>query len=303
MNNWFSKLKTALSKTSSNLGFNLKKSLSLNKPNKQILHDIEEVLLTNDLGVNFASHIVDQLSKKNFQDSISMDLITKYLLSEITSKLKPYEKQLIIPQHTQTYTILFSGANGSGKTTSLGKLAYKLCKNNKKVLIAACDTFRASATEQLIIWAQKSKCQIITGPQNSDPASIAYTAAIKAKKENFDVLLIDTAGRMHNKIDLMNELKKINKVLEKIDKSYPNLNLIVIDSNIGQIAIKQVENFTKIININGVIITKLDGTSKAGIIVPITQKFMIPIYFIGIGERIEDLNTFSAEHFAKALLI
>ena len=303
MTNWFSKLKIALGNTSSNLGFNLKKSLSLNKPNKKILHDIEEVLITSDLGLAFSRHIVDQLSKKNFHDDISMDVIIEYLASEIASKLRPYEKQLIIPQHKKTYSIIFSGANGSGKTTSLGKVAYKLRQNNKKVLIAACDTFRASATEQLIIWAQKSKCQIVTGLPNSDPASIAYTAAIKAKKEHFDVLLIDTAGRMHNKIDLMNELKKVNQVLQKIDKSYPELNLIVIDSNIGQTVIKQVKNFVETVNINGVIITKLDGTSKAGIIVPITQQFMLPIYFLGIGEGIEDLNIFSAKHFAKALLL
>jgi fused signal recognition particle receptor len=302
MRNWFSKLKGGLSKTSTNLGTNLKKAFALNRPNKEILDDIEEILISNDLGVKFSNEVIEKISKKSFNTNITKQMVVDCVIEEIQSILEPYTKELIIPNSGLPYTIIFSGINGSGKTTSLGKIAYKLQQVGNKVLIAAGDSFRASATEQLEIWAERSNCEIVTGEYKSDPASIAYRALIKAKTENFDVLLIDTAGRMHNKIDLMNELQKINKVLKKNDELLPQLNLLVIDSTIGQTAIKQVENFKDIVDINGIILTKLDGTSKAGVIVPITQKFKLPIYYIGVGESIEDLNTFSAKDFAEALL-
>lgn len=302
MKNWFSKLKGGLSKTSTNLGTNLKKAFALNRANKEILDDIEEILISNDLGVKFSNEVIEKISKKSFNTNITKQMVVDCVVEEIQSILELYTKELTIPNSKLPYTIIFSGINGSGKTTSLGKIAYKLQQIGNKVLIAAGDSFRASATEQLEIWAERSNCEIVTGEYKSDPASIAYRALIKAKSENFDVLLIDTAGRMHNKVDLMNELQKLNKVLKKNDELLPQLNLLVIDSTIGQTAIKQVENFKDIVDINGIILTKLDGTSKAGVIVPITQKFKLPIYYIGVGESIEDLNTFSAKDFAKALL-
>ena len=302
MKNWIKKLRGGLSKTSNNIGTNIKKVFSLNRPSKEILQDIEDILISSDLGVKFTNEIIEKLSKKSFNEDISEDIVFNSVINEISHILRPYTKKLDIPNSNSPYTIIFSGINGSGKTTSLGKIAYKLQQNGKKVLIAACDSFRASAAEQLEIWSKKANCDIVIGEKNSDPASIAYKALSKAKAENYDVLLIDTAGRMHNKIDLMNELKKIINVLKKIDDSSPHLNLLVIDSTIGQTALKQVESFKSIVDINGIIVTKLDGTSKAGIIVPITQKFMIPIYYVGIGEGIDDLNSFSAEDFANALL-
>jgi fused signal recognition particle receptor len=302
MKNWFSKLRSGLSKTSANLSTNIKKAFALNRPNKEILDDIEEILISSDLGVQFSGEVIEKISKRSFNTNITKQMVIDCVVEDIESILKPYTKELTIPNSDLPYTIVFSGINGSGKTTSLGKIAHKLQMDGYRVLIAACDSFRASATEQLEIWAKRSNCEIITGEYKSDPASIAYKALIKARNENFDVLLIDTAGRMHNKIDLMNELQKINKVLKKNDQVFPQLNLLVIDATIGQIAIKQVENFKDIVDINGIILTKLDGTSKAGVIVPITQKFKLPIYLVGVGEGVEDLNTFSAKDFAEALL-
>ena len=302
MNIWLKKIKNSLSKTSNDFSLKLKKTFSFNKPNKEILDDIREVLILGDLGVKFSNQIVDELKLTNFEHKISKELVYKSIQNHIISILTPYTKQLSIPKRLTPYTIIFSGINGSGKTTTLAKVAYHLKKENKKVLIVSCDTFRASANEQVIVWARRSNCPIITGAKNSDPASIVYNAFIKAKKDNFDVLLIDTAGRMFNRIDLMNELKKINKVLSKIDATSPHLNLLVTDATIGQIAIKQVESFKNAININGVIVTKLDGTSKAGVIVPIIQEYKLPIYFIGIGEKIDDLSNFSPTVFSKKLL-
>lgn len=302
MKKWFDKLRIGLNKTSTNLSINLKKALSLNKPSQMLLDNLEDALILSDLGVGFSTEFIEELSKKNFSQEITKQVVFDYLAEHICKILEPCTKVLDIPDSNSPYTILFSGINGSGKTTSLGKIAYKLQKSGKKVLIAAADTFRASATEQLEIWANRAGCKIVIGSLNSDPASVAYTAFAKARDEQYDVLLVDTAGRMHNKVDLMNELQKINRVLRKLDDSSPNLNMLVLDSTVGQITLKQVEAFKNIIDINGIILTKLDGTSKAGIIVPIVQKFKLPIYYIGIGEAIDDLSPFSAEEFANALL-
>ncbi len=302
MKQWFDKLKIGLNKTSVNLGTNLKRVFSLNSPSQELLDDLEAILILSDLGVEFSTQIIEELSKKSFSQKITKKIVADCVTEHIYKILEPYTKTLSIPHNKFPYTILFSGINGSGKTTSLGKIAYKLQKSGKKVLIAAADTFRASATEQLEIWANRAKCDIVTGLPNSDPASVTYTAFTKARDEQYDVLLIDTAGRMHNKADLMNELQKINKVLKKLDSSSPNLNLLVLDSTIGQITLKQVEIFKNIVDINGIILTKLDGTSKAGVILPIVQKFKLPIYYIGIGEAIDDLSSFSAKEFAKAII-
>ena len=302
MKEWFHKLKTSLNKTSANLSINLKKAFSLNKPNRELLNDLEDILISSDLGVEFSTQVTKELSKKSFDQKITKDMVVNCVVDRITRILKPHTKVLDIPYNNIPYTILFSGINGSGKTTSLGKIAYRLQKSSKKVLIAAADTFRVSATEQLEIWANRAKCDIVTDSLNSDPASIVYKALKKAIDEQYKVLLIDTAGRMHNKIDLMNELQKINKVLKKLDSSSPHLSLLVLDATVGQITLKQVEIFNSIIGINGIILTKLDGTSKAGVIVPIVEKFKLPIYYIGIGEAIDDLRPFSAEEFAKVFM-
>jgi fused signal recognition particle receptor len=303
MKQWFNKLTAGLNKTSANIQTNLKKVFALNKPKQEILDEVEEALIMSDLGVECSAEIVQRLSKKSFDQEINSKIVFDCVSEHISEILAPYTRTLSVPNGSSPYTILFSGINGSGKTTSLGKIANQLQASGKKVLIAACDTFRASATEQLEIWANRAGCDIIRGDASSDPASVAYKAYLKAKSERYDVLLVDTAGRMHNKADLMAELQKINNVLKKLDDSSPNLSLLVLDATVGQATLKQVEIFKQIININGIIITKLDGTSKAGVVVPIVQKFKIPIYYVGIGEKIDDLSPFSAQEFAKALML
>ena len=215
--------------------------------------------------------------------------------------LAPVVKPLLLNRNSLT-SLLFCGVNGSGKTTTIGKFAAKYNKSGKKTIIAACDTFRASAVEQVEIWAKKSNSKIVKAKAHSDPASIAYKAFKEATDDKYDILLIDTAGRLHNKENLMNELRKCVKVLKKINTESPDQIILVIDASIGQNALMQVKTFKECIGVSGIIITKLDGTAKGGIIVSIAQEFKLPIFAIGIGESQEDLNDFSAEEFVTALL-
>jgi len=302
MKKLFANLTKKLSNTSAKLTLNLKKALSLNKPKEEFLEGIEESLIESDLGVRFSTEITYKLRSTNFSERISKKVILEHLKEELADIFQNINRKLLIPDTGGVYTIVFSGINGSGKTTTIGKIAAQLTQQGKRVLIAAGDTFRASAVEQLTIWATRANAEIFIAKANSDPASVSYQALKKAQTENFDVLLIDTAGRIPNNLQLMDELKKINQVIKKLDTTAPQLNLLVIDATNGQTALKQVEMFQKDIAINGLIITKLDGTAKAGVIVPITQKFKLPIYFISLGEAIEDLQRFSSEEFINAIL-
>jgi fused signal recognition particle receptor len=302
MKNIFAKLTQGLSNTSAKLNLNLKKAFSLNKPKEELLEEIEESLIESDLGVHFSMEITETLRRTNFSQEISKEIVADCLREKLTDIFQNIHRDLVIPDTNTVYTIMFSGINGSGKTTTIGKIAAQLTQQGKKVLIAAGDTFRASAVEQLTTWATRAKADIFVANPNSDPASVAYQALKKAQTENFDVLLIDTAGRVPNNSQLMDELKKINNVIKKLDTDAPQLNLLVIDATIGQTALKQVEIFHKDAAVNGIIITKLDGTARAGAIVPITEKFKLPIYFIGLGEAIADLQKFSAEEFIDAIL-
>jgi len=303
MAGWIQKIRSRLVETSKDIGNNIRKVFSFNKPNKAIIKEVEDILISNDLGVEFSSKIVTELCKKSFDGEISENMVIDEVKKEIVNILTPYMQSLIIPETQIPYVIVFSGVNGSGKTTSLAKIAYKLQKEGKKVLIAPCDSFRAAAKEQLEIWATKANCNIAQNINFPDPATIAYKALEQATSENYDVLLIDTAGRMANKANLMNELSKVLRVLQKFSPSYPNLHLSVIDSTIGQAALKQIKSFKDSTRVNGIILTKLDGTSKAGVLVPITQKYMLPIYYVGVGEKIDDLYSFSALDFANALIV
>ncbi len=299
MKNVFSKFKSSLFKTSSSLSLKFKKALSLNRPKEELINEIEEILISSDIGIKSTEKISAQLQKISFDQEINLELISGYVKKEAESILAPFEGKLRIDSK-KPYTILFSGCNGSGKTTSLGKIAYQLKNEGKKVLICAADTFRAAASEQLYSWSQKASCDIMQ-KERSDPASLVYQSMDKAIKEGYDVLLIDTAGRIHNRADLMAELKKISKVLQKFDENAPNLNLLVIDGTIGQTALQQVKTFKEVTDINGLIVTKMDGSSKAGILLPLTENFQLPIYYIGTGESIEDLRSFSAYDFAQSI--
>lgn len=274
------------------------------KLDAQTLEELEETLILSDMGGEVAAKIIAHLQEQKFEKDIDEVEIKKFLQSEIKTIIKPCEKQLNFDSSLQKpQVIIFNGVNGAGKTTTIGKVAQNLKNQNKKVVIAACDTFRAAAAQQLQVWAKRSNCEIIM-PQKEgeDPAAVAYRSLDFATKNNFDILLIDTAGRLQNKQNLMDELKKIGSVLKKIDPNAPHENLLILDATTGQNARSQLETFNQIVGISGLIITKLDGSAKGGIVVALAQKFAKPIYAIGIGEKIEDLQEFNAEEFSKNLV-
>ncbi len=269
----------------------------------EILDDLEEILINSDIGVEVSAKIVQKLRNKKFEKNISENEIKNFLAEEIIEILKPCEKALALNNSIKPRVIIFNGINGVGKTTTIGKIAFNLSGQNKKILIAACDTFRAAASEQLEIWAKRSNCEIISALKDGeDPAAVAFRAFDYAQKNSFDILLIDTAGRLQNKQNLMDELKKINTVIKKIDASAPHENLLILDGTIGQNAKNQLEIFHQIVGITGLVITKLDGSAKGGIVVALADQYKIPLYAIGIGEKIEDLQEFNAANFTKNLL-
>lgn len=291
-----------LKKSSSKIKSGLSAIFSGKKLDKETLENLEELLITADINVNIVNDIISFLEKNKYDKNISIDEIKdiifkkiNMIFSDITYKDIDFCKK--------PYIMMFLGVNGSGKTTIIGKLAYQLKQNNKKVLLAACDTFRVGATEQLKIWAEKANVDIITAEKTGeDPASVAYKSVLKATNENYDILLIDTAGRLQNNTNLMGELAKIEKVIKKIDNTAPHNNVIVLDATTGQNSIKQVELFQKYVSVDNIIINKMDGTSKGGILVSIIDKFKKPILAIGVGEQIEDIKNFDKEEFIKSLL-
>jgi fused signal recognition particle receptor len=297
---WLQKLKQGLSKTSNKISESLVTVFVKKKLDQETLDELEELLISSDLGVHTSHHIITKLAKHKFNQEVTIDEIKSDLAQILVEILQPANKPINIT--TKPHVILVCGVNGNGKTTTIGKLAAKFAKDGHLITMAACDTFRAAAISQLKVWADRAKAEFISGPENSDPASIAFKAIDAAKENNSDIVLIDTAGRLHNKTNLMEELSKIVRIIKKQDQDAPHETILVIDATTGQNAISQLETFHKFINITGIIITKLDGTAKAGIVVSLVQKFKIPIYAIGVGEHLDDLNEFSPEDFSKGLL-
>ncbi|MFZ9180678.1 MAG: signal recognition particle-docking protein FtsY [Rickettsiales bacterium] len=264
---------------------------------------LEETLIINDLGADFSMELIKNLREKKFNKNVNIEEIKQFLAEEITRILKPCEGKIQFDSKHKPQVIIFNGVNGAGKTTTIGKIANNLSSQNKKVLIVGCDTFRAGAGSQLEVWAKRANCEIILSLKDGeDPASVAYRGVDYAKKNDFDVVLIDTAGRLQNKQNLMDELKKINNVIKKLDDSAPHLNLLIVDATIGQNSKMQTEIFNQTVGIDGLIITKLDGSSKGGVVVGISKIFGKPIYAIGIGEKIEDLQEFDAKEYAQKLV-
>ncbi len=297
---WFDKLKDGLKKTTNTISEGITKVFTHKVLDQDALDELEETLIKADLGAAAANDLIKALSKEKFNKQISESEIKEFLASTITEKMSRFAKPLRKEGGLQV--VLVCGVNGNGKTTTIGKLASKYKERGSKVLMAACDTFRAAATEQLKVWSDRVGCEIVIGAENSDPASVAYRAIEKAQKESFDILLIDTAGRLHNKTNLMEELAKIIRVIKKIDETAPHDTILVLDATTGQNALMQAETFKEIVNISGIILTKLDGTAKGGIIIAIAKQFEIPIHYIGVGEGVEDLDVFNPEDFSKALL-
>lgn len=294
-------LKKSLNKTSFKINQGLNNIFANKKPDDELLEDLEDLLISSDIGIKAASSIIKDLSKNKFNKQITAEEVKIFLSEKIEKILLPSEQQIKNTEEKKPYVILFCGVNGSGKTTSIGKYSKIFADKKKKVLIAACDTFRVAANEQLNVWAKRSKAEIIFGDEGSDPASVAYRAIEKAKSENFDILLIDTAGRLQNKKGLMDQLIKISKVIKKIDSSAPHDSIIVLDATTGQNSCTQVRMFNEAIGISGIVINKLDGSAKGGVVVSIAEEFKLPVYSIGVGESLEDIKDFNAKSFAKNL--
>ena len=299
----FEKFKIGLNKSASSFSDGMKNLVIKKKIDEETLNKIEEFLIMSDVGVDVASEIRKIISEKKIlpnQDSIMQ--VNQILLNYIEKLMNPLEKEILNNKNIGTKVFLIAGVNGVGKTTTIGKLGKILKKNNKKIIFAATDTFRAAAIEQLENWSKKIDVKIIKSETGSDPASVAFKALEFAIKNNFDYVLIDTAGRLQNKKNLMEEYKKISNVTKKIDPNSPHEVLLVLDATTGQNALIQIEEFQKITPITGIIMTKLDGTAKGGILIALAKKFNLPIIALGLGEKEDDLQIFNSKDFAKALI-
>ena len=299
---FFDKLKQGLNKTKTSIDDKINNVFSnFRKVDEDLLEELEEAHIMSDIGMETSVQIIDNLRTRAKKEKIEdEESIRKALREEMESMLSQLDNSLDI--ETTPAVILVVGVNGVGKTTSIGKIANKLQKQGKKVMLAAADTFRAAAVEQLEIWANRVGCDIVKKEEGADPASVVFDAIRQAKANNVDVLICDTAGRLHNKKNLMDELSKINKI---IDRELPNSSketMLVIDGTTGQNAISQTKAFKEIVNITGIILTKLDGTAKGGVVLGISNENKIPIKFIGVGEQIDDMEEFNAEEFVKAII-
>ena len=299
----FDKFKLGLSKSSKSLSSGLNDLIFKRKIDENMLNDLEDFLIQSDVGVESAKELRNKFAVTKISPKTSgKDEIFKIFSSYVSQILKPLEKNIQDMDSNKPRVILIAGVNGVGKTTTIGKLGKILGQNNKKVVFGAADTFRAAAVNQLEIWAKKISADIIKSNEGADPASVAYKALEYAKKKNMDYLLIDTAGRLQNKKNLMDEFEKITKVVKKIDLNAPHETFLILDATTGQSAINQVEEFKKITPITGIIMTKLDSTAKGGILLAIGKKFKLPIVALGMGEKEDDLQTFNSEYFSNALM-
>ena len=294
---WLDRLKTGLRKT----GSSITTVFTGTKIDDALYEELEEALLMADTGVKATTHLLTDL-KRRVKDTKTTDpAAVKGLLADaLTELLRPLEKALVIGEHTPT-VIMVAGVNGAGKTTSIGKLTKHLANEGAAVLLAAADTFRAAAREQLGVWADRNTVEIVS-QEGGDPAAVSFDAVTAGKARGKDVVLVDTAGRLPTQLHLMEELKKIRRVVTKADATAPHEVLLVIDGNTGQNALAQVRSFDDALQLTGLIVTKLDGTAKGGVLAAIAQERPIPVYFIGVGEKLEDLETFNAREFAQALL-
>jgi fused signal recognition particle receptor len=299
---WFSKLKAGLSKTSSGISGGITQIFTRRKLDDVMLEELEEVLILSDVGAHVAAQLVAKIGKNRFGKEVSAEEIKVALADEIEALLAPVAVEMEILTKAAPHVILVVGVNGNGKTTTMGKMAARLKSEGFSVMMAAADTFRAAATQQLEIWGQRAGVPVITAPEGTDAASVAFRALEEAKAQKVDVLLIDTAGRLHNKNNLMQELQKIARVLKKLDEDAPHTVLQVLDGTTGQNALAQVEAFKTLVDVNGLVVTKLDGTAKGGVVVALADKFKLPIYAVGVGESADDLREFSARDFARSLV-
>jgi fused signal recognition particle receptor len=297
---WWRRLTGGLKRSSSALGTAISDLVSKRKLDAAAIDDLENELIRADLGIETAARITKALSEGRFEKDIAEDEIKSVLAGEIEKSLAGVAKPLEIT--ARPFIILVVGVNGSGKTTTIGKLAARYRAQGKSVLLAACDTFRAAAIDQLKIWGERSGASVVARTPGSDPASLMFDAVTQARNESIDIVIADTAGRLQNRAELMGELEKIVRVIRKVTPDAPHAVLLVLDATVGQNALSQVETFGKTAGVTGLVMTKLDGSARGGILVALATKFGLPVHFIGVGEGIDDLNDFTARDFARALV-
>ncbi len=300
---WFQRLKAGLTKTSAQLSQDITGLFTKRKLDADTLQELEDLLIQADLGVETAMRITEALSKGRYGKEISPEEVRAVLAAEVERTLAPVAKPLTLDGDHRPHVILVAGVNGTGKTTTIGKLANRFVRDGKKVTLAAADTFRAAAIEQLKIWGQRTGAEVVARETGADAAGLAFDALKRAQENKSDVLLVDTAGRLQNKQALMDELEKLIRVLRKIDPSAPHQVLLVLDATTGQNALNQVEIFKDKAGVTGLVMTKLDGTARGGILVAISAKFGLPVHAVGVGEGIEDLAAFDAGEFARAIAL
>lgn len=299
---WFARLKSGLAKSSSRLTRGLADLFTKRKLDDEALEELEELLITADLGVATAARVTQRLAKSRFGKEVDAEEIKTALAEEIGCILEPVALPLDIDRDRRPFVILVVGVNGSGKTTTIGKLAKQYREAGLAVTLAAGDTFRAAAVEQLKVWGQRTGCPVISRDTGADAAGLAFDALAEARRRADDVLLIDTAGRLQNKSGLMAELQKVLRVIRKQDETAPHAVLLVLDATVGQNAHSQVEVFREMCDVTGLVVTKLDGTARGGVVVALAEKFALPVHAIGVGESADDLRPFSAQSFARSLV-
>ena len=302
---WFKKLKDGLGKSTSKVTASLSSLSGLfggARIDASSLEEVEDALISADLGTASAQRLAARMRKHKFDGPIDSDTLGQALADGITEILEPVAQKLEIDSTRTPHVVLLVGVNGSGKTTTAGKLAQQWRDEGKSVMLAAGDTFRAAAIEQLQIWGARTGTEVIAGVQGGDAAALAYEALEKAKAAQSDVLIIDTAGRLQNRTELMDELAKIVRVMRKLDETAPHDSVIILDGTVGQNAISQVKAFREVADVTGLIVTKLDGSAKGGVVVALAEEFGLPVHAVGVGEQADDLQPFAADEFAKALV-
>lgn len=299
---WLSRLTAGLRKTSESLTTGISDVFTKRRLDEEMLESLEELLLAADVGVAGTMRAVEHLRAEKFDKEVDAHEVREVLADEIARQLEKVAQPLIPDNEHKPYVVLVVGVNGNGKTTTIGKLAQHFASQGMKVMLGAADTFRAAAIDQLAVWAERAQVPLVRGPENGDPASVAYQSLEAAQAQGADLVMIDTAGRLHTKDTLMAELQKIVKVLRKLDVSAPHAVLQVIDGTTGQNALRQIEAFKEVAGVTGLVVTKLDGSTKAGVIVAMAEQFGLPVHAIGVGEGIDDLQPFEPQAFARALL-
>ena len=302
MRHWFGRLRTGLSRSSAKLNEGINTIFLRRRLDDTALGELEDLLIASDMGIGVSGEVVEALRRTRFNQEVAPEEIRAALAEEVIRLVERVMKPLRIDPTKRPFVVLVVGVNGSGKTTTIGKLAKQYRDAGRSVMLAAGDTFRAAAVEQLQIWGERAGCPVMTRPAGSDAAGLAYDALERARQDGTEILLIDTAGRLHNKADLMGELQKIVRVLKKVDATAPHAVLLVLDATVGQNAHAQAETFREMVGVTGIVMTKLDGTAKGGVLVSLAEKYGIPIHAIGIGEGAEDLRPFEARAYARSLV-